>query len=106
MTSWILLLVAGVLEVVWAVAMKLSAGFTRPGPTVAFVVALAISMVLLSVATRSIPIGTAYAVWVGIGAAGAALLGIVLLGEPPTLGRLFFLGLLIVAIVGLKLTSP
>jgi len=103
--AWVLLLLAGLLETAWAVGLKFTEGFTRPLPSVLTVAAIAASMLLLSVAVRTLPIGTAYAVWVGVGAAGTALLGILLLGEPATPGRLFFLALLAVAIVGLKLTS-
>ena len=106
MTSWILLILAGLLEIFWAVGMKLSAGFTRVGWSVATLVALVLSMGLLALATRNLPIGTAYAVWVGIGAAGTAIAGMVFLGEPMNPGRLFFLGLLIVALVGLKFATP
>jgi quaternary ammonium compound-resistance protein SugE len=104
--AWSLLVLAGLLEVGWAVGLRYTDGFTRPLPSVLTVLAIAASMVLLSLAVRTLPIGTAYAVWVGIGAAGAALLGILLFGEPGTPGRLFFLGLLVLAIVGLQVTTP
>jgi quaternary ammonium compound-resistance protein SugE len=94
-----------VLEVCWAVGLKYTDGFTRPWPTALTVSAIVASMVLLARATRDIPIGTAYAVWVGIGALGAATLGVVLFREPLTLARGVFLGLLLVSILGLKLTS-
>ncbi|MBM7116928.1 quaternary ammonium compound efflux SMR transporter SugE [Archangium primigenium] len=103
--SWILLVVAGLLEVCWAIGLKYTEGFTRLVPSVLTVIALAASVGLLSIAARGLPIGTAYAVWVGIGALGAALLGIVLFHEPVTAARLFFLVLLFVAIVGLKFTG-
>ena len=103
--SWALLVVAGLLEVGWAIGLKYTEGFTRLVPTVLTGAAIVASMALLGIATKTLPIGTAYAVWVGIGALGAALLGIVLFHEPASFGRLFFLGLLLVAIVGLKLTS-
>lgn len=106
MSAWILLVVAGLLEIVWAVTMKLSQGFTRGGWTAVTIVTMVASMGLLAVATRALPIGTAYAVWVGIGAAGTALAGILLLNEPPTPSRLAFLGLLVVALIGLKLSTP
>jgi len=93
------------LETGWAIGLKYSDGFTRPLPSVLTVAGILVSMVLLSIAARTLPIGTAYAVWVGIGAAGAVILGILLLGEPATVGRLFFLGLLLVALVGLKVCS-
>jgi quaternary ammonium compound-resistance protein SugE len=103
--SWLLLVVAGLLEVAWAAALPATAGLSRPAPTVMFCVALAGSMYLLARAAETIPLGTAYTVWVGIGAVGAALVGVVIHGDPATLTRLGFLGLLVVAIAGLKLTS-
>jgi quaternary ammonium compound-resistance protein SugE len=104
--SWILLFVAGLLETGWAIGLKYTEGFTRPLPTALTVAAMVASMGLLGLALRDLPVGTAYAVWVGVGALGTALLGIVLFGEPATGARLFFLGLLVIAIAGLKLTSP
>lgn len=104
-TAWILLLVAGLLEAGWAIGLKYTQGFTRLVPSVFTVAAILVSLFMLSRAALSIPIGTAYAVWVGIGAAGAALLGIFLFGESASPPRLFFLGLLLVSIVGLKFTS-
>lgn len=103
---WLILIIAGLFETGWAIGLKYTDGFTRLWPTIWTVVALAISMVLLSWAARVLPIGTAYAVWVGIGAFGAAVLGIVLFQEPATTGRMFFLALMLISIVGLKLTSP
>lgn len=103
--NWILLVVAGLLETAWAVGLKYTDGFRRPLPTALTVLGICASLTLLSIAVRTLPIGTAYGVWVGIGALGAAVLGIVLLGEPATPGRLFFLALLLIAIVGLKITS-
>lgn len=103
--SWVILVLAGFLEIGWAVGLKYTQGFTRPVPSVLTVVMLVASVVLLAIAARTLPIGTAYAVWVGIGAMGAAILGIVLFDEPVTAPRLFFLGLMLVAIVGLKVTS-
>jgi quaternary ammonium compound-resistance protein SugE len=103
--AWVLLIVAGLLEVVWSVGLKYTQGFTRLGPSVVVGLAIATSMWLLAVAARTLPIGTAYAVWVGIGALGAAVLGMVLFDEPVSAARLFFLGLLLVAIIGLKVTS-
>jgi quaternary ammonium compound-resistance protein SugE len=102
---WVLLIIAGLLEVCWAIGLKYTDGFTRPLPTALTVLAIIASMVLLSLAARSLPIGTAYAVWVGIGALGAAILGIVLFREPVTVARLFFLALLLTSIIGLKLTA-
>ena len=103
--AWILLVVAGLLEVCWAIGLKYTDGFTRPLPSVLTGAAIVASMVLLSAAARTLPIGTAYAVWVGIGAAGAAILGMVLFGEPATPLRLAFLGLLVVSVLGLKLAA-
>ena len=103
--SWFYLVVAGLLEVCWAVGLKYTDGFTKLMPSVATIAALVTSVGLLAHATRSLPVGTAYAVWVGIGALGTAVLGIVLFREPPTAARLFFLGLLLVAIIGLKLST-
>lgn len=103
--AWILLLVAGVLEVGWAMGMKYTEGFTRLWPSVFTVAGIVASMMLLAQAAKTLPIGTAYGVWVGIGAGGAALLGMVVLGEPATVARVFFVALLLVAVVGLKATS-
>jgi len=105
MNSWLILIVAGLLEVCWASSLKATAGFTRLWPTVFFVVTLAGSMVLLSIAVKHLPVGTAYAVWVGVGAAGTAFVAVLFLGETMTLMRGFFLGLLIISIAGLKLTT-
>lgn len=103
--EWYLLILAGLLESLWAIGLKYTDGFTKFWPSVITLALIAISMFLLAVAARTIPIGTAYAIWVGIGAAGAMTLGIFLLGESANPARLFFLGLLLVAIVGLKFTS-
>jgi quaternary ammonium compound-resistance protein SugE len=103
--AWTLLIIAGLLETGWAVGLKYTQGFTRPLPSVLTALGIVGSMYLLSVAARTLPIGTAYGVWVGIGALGAALLGIVLFGEAATPSRLFFLALLLVSIIGLKATS-
>jgi quaternary ammonium compound-resistance protein SugE len=102
--AWVLLIIAGLLEAGWAIGLKYTEGFTKPLPSVLTVAGIVVSMVLLAQAARTLPIGTAYAVWVGIGAAGAALLGMLLLKEPASPARLFFLGLLLVAIIGLKAT--
>lgn len=104
--AWILLVLAGFLEAGWAVGLKFTDGFTRPWPTALTILGIVLSMLLLAQSVRTLPISTAYPIWVGIGAAGAAILGMVLLKEPVTAGRLFFLGLLLVAIVGLKATTP
>jgi quaternary ammonium compound-resistance protein SugE len=103
--AWLTLLAAGALEVVWALGLKYTNGFTRLFPSVITIAALLASIALLSSATRTLPIGTAYAVWVGIGSVGTAIGGIVLLGEPLSAVRLGLLGLLVAAIVGLKLTA-
>ena len=103
--AWLLLIVAGLLEVAWAALLPQTEGLTRPVATVGFVALLASSMFLLARATETIPIGTAYGVWVGIGAAGAALVGIAFHGDPASMARIGFLVLLVVAISGLKVTS-
>jgi quaternary ammonium compound-resistance protein SugE len=103
--AWLLLIIAGVLEIGWAVGLKYADGFTRLGPSLWTLAALAASMVLLAAAARSLPIGTAYAVWTGIGAAGTALLGIWLFREPASLARLFCIALIIAGVLGLKLVS-
>jgi quaternary ammonium compound-resistance protein SugE len=103
--SWITLVIAGLLEVCWAIGLKYTDGFTKLIPSIFTITTLALSMYLLARASQALPIGTAYGVWVGIGALGAGILGMVLFHEPVTMGRVFFLGLLLVSIVGLKLTS-
>lgn len=103
--SWILLVIAGLFEVAWASLLPASKGLTRLWPTLGFVVLLAGSMVMLAKASSVIPLGTAYSVWVGIGAIGAAAVGILVHGDPATPLRIGFLALLIVAIVGLRATS-
>lgn len=103
--AWILLIVAGLLETGWAIGLKYTEGFTKLWPSVFTIAGIVLSMFLLSVAAKTLPIGTAYAVWVGIGALGAALLGIFLLGEPINPARMFFLALLLVSIIGLKFTA-
>jgi len=103
--AWLWLLIAGLLETGWAIGLKYTDGFTKFWPSVLTIAGIAISMFLLSVAARTLPIGTAYPVWVGIGAAGAVILGILVLGEPASASRLFFLALLLIAIIGLKMTG-
>lgn len=103
---WLLLFLAGLFEVGWAIGLKYTDGFTRPWPTVGTVVAMVASVALLGIAMKSLPVGTAYAVWVGIGAVGTAVLGIVLLGEAASAGRLASLALIVAGIVGLKLATP
>ena len=102
---WVLLVIAGLLEVAWATALPATEGLTRPGPTAAFLVLLAGSRFALAKAAETIPLGTAYGVWVGIGTVGAAVVGIAAHGDPATPARLGFLALLVLAIVGLKATS-
>ena len=103
--SWLLLTIAGVFEIAWAIGLKSSAGFTRPWIAAGTLAALIISIVLLGLAMRHLPVGTAYAVWTGIGALGTAIIGIVWLGEPATAGRLLSILLILCGIVGLKLSS-
>jgi len=101
--AWIVLIASGLLESVWAVALSRSAGFTRPIPSLIFAAALVLSMIGLGYALRTIPVGTAYAVWVGIGAAGTALTGMLFLGESTNLLRALSLLLVLAGVVGLKL---
>jgi quaternary ammonium compound-resistance protein SugE len=103
--SWYVLLLAGLFEVGWAVGLEYSDGFSKPVPTAGTVVALVISMALLAEAVENLPVGTAYAVWTGIGAVGTASLGVVLFDEPATLARVGFMSLIVVGIVGLHLVS-
>ena len=103
--AWVILFVAGLFEIGWAVGLKYTEGFTRLWPTVGTAVALIVSMVLLGVAVRTLPLGTAYAVWTGIGTVGTAVLGIVLFREPATAMRLICIGLILAGIIGLKLAS-
>jgi quaternary ammonium compound-resistance protein SugE len=105
-TAWILLIAAGLLEVVWAVGLKYTDGFTRLLATAVTLTAMVLSIVLLAHALRSIPVGTGYAVWTGIGAVGTAVVGILVLGEPRSAGRLIAIAVIIGGIVGLKLASP
>lgn len=100
--AWIVLVVSGLLETAWAIALDRSAGFTRPVPTVVFLVTLALSMAGLAYALREIPVGTGYVVWVGIGAVGTAAVGILALGESASLPRLACLLLVVAGVVGLK----
>ena len=102
---WLILTLAGLFEIGWAIGLKYTDGFTRLWPTVGTVISMAISLGLLGIAMKSLPVGTAYAVWVGVGAVGTAILGIVLLGEPANAGRMISLGLIIAGIIGLKLAS-
>ena len=104
--AWALLVAAGILEIGWAIGLKYTDGFTRLWPSVWTIGAMVVSMYLLALAARTLPIGTAYAVWVGIGAAGAMILGMVLLGEPRTLARIACVALIVAGVIGLKLLEP
>jgi quaternary ammonium compound-resistance protein SugE len=104
--NWLILVVAGLFEVVWAIGLKYTEGFTRLWPSVITATAMLISVGLLGVAMKGLPVGTAYAVWVGVGAVGTALLGIVLFAEPANAGRLISLLLIVAGIIGLKLSTP
>lgn len=102
---WLLLIIAGLIESCWAIGLKYTDGFTKPLPSVLTLIGIVVSMYLLAVAARTLPIGTAYAVWVGIGTSGAVLLGIFLLGESANPLRMMFLTLMIISIIGLKFTA-
>ena len=104
--AWVILVVAGLFEVGWAIGLKYTEGFTRLWPTVGTVLAMIISLWLLGIAMKSLPVGTAYSVWVGVGAVGTVVLGIVLLEEPANTARLISVALIIAGIVGLKLATP
>lgn len=103
---WMLLLIAGLFEVVWAIGLKYTEGFTRPLASVITVAAMIASVWLLALAIKQIPVGTGYAVWTGIGAVGTAALGILLFNEPATVVRLLCIGLIVVGIAGLKFLAP
>jgi quaternary ammonium compound-resistance protein SugE len=103
--AWIILFVAGLFEVCWAIGLKYTEGFTRLWPSVGTAAAMIVSVVLLGWAMRSLPVGTAYAVWTGIGAVGTVLLGLVLFDEPATVARLGCVALIVAGIVGLKLSA-
>ena len=104
--SWLLLVVAGLFEIGWAIGLKYTEGFTRLWPSLWTIAAMVISLALLGIALKTIPVGTGYAVWTGVGAAGTAILGIILFAEPATALRLGCIGLIVAGIVGLKLVSP
>ena len=104
--AWVVLLVAGLLEVAWAVCLKSAAGFTRPWPTAGFFVGMLASVGLLGISLKALPLGTAYAVWTGIGAVGTVLYGILMLGEPAEWRRLVCIGLILAGVAGLKLVAP
>ncbi|WP_263770526.1 quaternary ammonium compound efflux SMR transporter SugE [Propionivibrio soli] len=104
--NWLLLFAAGLFEMAWAIGLKYTEGFTRLWPSVGTAIAMILSVVLLGIAMKSLPVGTAYAVWVGVGAVGTAILGIILFGESANIGRLLSLALILAGIVGLKLATP
>ena len=104
--AWAILIVAGLFEIAWAIGLKYTEGFTRLWPSVLTGTSMVVSVVLLGVAMKSLPVGTSYAVWVGVGAVGTTILGIVLFGESASAGRLISLGLIVAGIVGLKLATP
>ncbi|HAT5013102.1 TPA: quaternary ammonium compound efflux SMR transporter SugE [Serratia marcescens] len=103
--AWIILLIAGLLEVVWAIGLKYTHGFTRLTPSIITIAAMVVSMLLLANAMKTLPAGTAYAVWTGIGAVGAAIMGMVLLGESTNIARIISLCMIVVGILGLKFSS-
>ena len=103
--AWVYLVIAGLLEVGWAVGLKYTEGFTRPLPSAVTLGLMVASFLLLSAAVKTLPVGTAYAVWTGIGTAGAALLGMLLLDEPRTAARLLFIGLVLAGVAGLRATG-
>jgi quaternary ammonium compound-resistance protein SugE len=103
--KWIVLILAGLFETGWAIGLKYTEGFTRLWPTLWTVLAMGISLWLLGVAMKTLPVGTAYSVWVGVGAVGTVILGIILFGEPANTGRLISVALIIAGIIGLKLTT-
>ncbi|ORA59939.1 quaternary ammonium compound efflux SMR transporter SugE [Mycobacteroides franklinii] len=102
---WLVLILAGLLEVGWAIGLKYTEGFTRLWPTVGTIGSMIISIALLGIAMKNLPVGTAYAIWVGVGAVGTAILGIVLFGDSANIWRLLSLGLIVAGIIGLKLAS-
>lgn len=104
--SWLILLLAGILEIVWAIGLKYTEGFPRLWPSLGTGAAMLLSVGLLGLAMKTLPVGTAYAVWVGVGAVGTVILGIVLFDEPASAGRLLSMALIVAGIVGLKLASP
>ncbi len=104
--AWILLVIAGLFEVAWAIGLKYTDGLTKTLPTLGTIAAMVISVWLLSIAMKSLPVGTAYSVWVGVGAVGTVILGIVLFKEPANVPRLVSIGLVIAGIVGLKFATP
>ena len=104
--NWIILLTAGLFEIAWAIGLKYTEGFTRLWPTVGTLTAMAISVWMLGIAMKTLPVGTAYAIWVGVGAVGTVILGVVLFDEPVNALRIGSVGLIILGLVGLKLATP
>ena len=104
--NWLILFVAGLFEIGWAIGLKYTDGFTRLWPSVGTAASMVISVVLLGIAMKTLPVGTAYAIWVGIGAVGTAILGMVRLGDATNTGRLVSLGLIVAGVIGLKLATP
>ena len=103
--AWFLLIIAGIFEIAWAIGMKYTNGFTKLSPTILTLASMIISVYLLSLATKEIPIGTAYAVWTGIGIAGTSILGIIIFDEPIEVLKILFISMILIAIVGLKIIS-
>lgn len=103
--AWVYLIIAGIFEIVWAIALKYSEGFTRLYPTLITAVGMIVSFYFLSQATKVLPIGTSYAIWTGIGASGTVILGMILFNEPKDLTRMFFLSLILIGIIGLNVVS-
>ncbi|AJF06549.1 quaternary ammonium compound efflux SMR transporter SugE [Geoalkalibacter subterraneus] len=104
--TWAILVLAGLFEVAWAIGLKYTMGFTRLWPSLWTVAAMGLSFWLLGLAMKGLPVGTAYSIWVGIGAVGTVILGIILFGEPATAGRLVSIGLIVAGLIGLKLATP
>lgn len=103
--AWIILFLAGLCEVGWAIGLKYTEGFTKFWPSVWTIISMAVSVWLLAIAMKSLPMGTAYSVWVGIGAVGTVILGIILLSEPANMGRLISISLIVLGVIGLKFSS-
>jgi len=104
--AWVVLVLAGLFEVGWAIGLKYTNGFTRLGPTLWTLLSMIVSLWLLGIAMKTLPVGTAYSVWVGVGSVGTVILGIMLLGEPANAPRLISVGLIVAGIIGLKLSTP
>ena len=104
--AWLILVLAGLFETGWAIGLKYTEGFTRLWPTVWTILSMIVSLWLLGIAMKDLPVGTAYSIWVGVGAVGTVILGIVLLGDPANAGRLVSIAFIIAGIISLKLTSP